>query len=562
MLKLRGGHETSSVLLITLGRRYFFHGREPQQPQWMDEYSGRSGYPNILDLSFTARKMREREIWNQQTQNVVTVEEKLIKLNMPRYYGYKVVNLGDRLPYNCLPATQYYTRTIFTETNFGADRNEQTAQEQKETQGQDKIHALIKALGNDIKDSLEYISDFFRRKYRTVNLEPMDYERRLSQMIVEQVNRLCINVLSADYPHLKEIEIDYNPRHEAFWSVGGIEPPKNVIKSKEGRNWQKEMAKEPVDRQFQYTAQPYLAVRHQHPLSTWEVNSDVGNTKTVPVYNLDPRSLGYTTSYRHGTNVPGYWPSNTTTFACISFQSRAHMKARPAYGEEDFAEVLHAQGILSSFSWLLAQANYFGFNTVSELTYPFNTQTVITNGRDWSFYEYQLNTLLMHSNHLMENPKVNYCRGTPEMQLYKEFDESGRCVGFNENVIQQLVRVYTNVPSAIRAPRELMPFLPNPMVQRIADYEDSEKRHFLENTFKHITSNRPRHLDIPELYLWEKIYKIDNKTRALEPKRRFFEVKVNPWKRTLDQRCQGYIPRALRTGGSKSKDKYRNTYYP
>lgn len=128
------------------------------------------------------------------------------------------------------------------------------------------------------------------------------------QNIVEQINRTLTLNLLPQHKHLGELEIDYNPRHEGFWCVGGIQPPKNVVKSKEGRKWQKEMAKDEVDRYMQYAARPFLAHRHHLQLAPWKTEAeytDLEQAKTVPRFPYDPRSLGFTTGYQHGVNLHG-----------------------------------------------------------------------------------------------------------------------------------------------------------------------------------------------------------------------------------------------------------------
>lgn len=122
---------------------------------------------------------------------------------------------------------------------------------------------------------------------------------------MEQINRIVVNSLSADYPHLNEVEIDVNPRHEAFWSVGEIEPPKNVVKSKEGLPWCKEEANEPIDRLFQYTGQPYLTLRHSKPLKPIITKDWFPDSENVPIFKYDPRTLGFIPKYCHLTNIPG-----------------------------------------------------------------------------------------------------------------------------------------------------------------------------------------------------------------------------------------------------------------
>lgn len=393
-------------------------------------------------------------------------------------------------------------------------------------------------------------------------------ERQLTQIIVEQVNRAALQVVSADFTHLHDVEIDYNPRHEAFWAVGGVDPPKSVVKSKKGRDWQKEDAEDSVDCLVQYTGEPYLALRHRQQLPTWKSAEESENltlAKQLPRYKYDARTLGYNTTYQHAVNVPGYWPSaNAPNFGLLSFQSRAHLLLRPeAYGAQDLQEALHALAIQSSYAWLLAQANYNGFNTYSELTYPLNTQTVITNGRDWSFYEYQLNTLLLHGINVDENPRVNFCRGTAALPLYGDISAAGKCIDFNEETLRHLIKLYCNVPSVQRTADELLPYVAGPTLRRVADYDDDEKREFLEHTFKHLSSKRARHLELPEIYMWEKLYKIDHKTRPMEARRRFFERDINPWRRTLDQHDKEYVPRQVRPGGKKNREgRYKKTYYP
>jgi hypothetical protein len=69
-----------------------------------------------------------------------------------------------------------------------------------------------------------------------------------------------------------------------------------------------------------------------------------------------------------------------------------------------------------------------GFSTFNDVTYPLVTQTVITNGKLWSFYVYQLNTTLLHGEHTSNNPRHNLCWGTPELKLFEAI-EDGKVIG-------------------------------------------------------------------------------------------------------------------------------------
>ncbi|XP_030565992.1 28S ribosomal protein S30, mitochondrial [Drosophila novamexicana] len=562
MLTLRRGEQLRARLNAAC-RRYLAIKAEPKAVTVAEsEYSAEPEYPAIRDLTFKGRKLQSAADWHEEIRQVPTVEEKMIKINMPRYYGYKVVDLNDtKVPFNALPLTQHYTRTMLEEL---PPKQAEPSEEKVD------LDATVKVARDDVIEALEFAHDCYKHQLSLLDTPPdaVTREQQLTQIIVEQINRSALQVLSAEYPHLNEVEIDYNPRHEAFWAVGGVDPPKNVVKSKKGRDWQKADAYDSVDRLVQYTGEPYLALRHRHQLPTWKTPEESENlalANQLPRYKYDARTLGYSTKYQHAINVPGYWPSvNAPNFGMLSFQSRAHLQLRPqACGERDQLDALHALAIQSSYAWLLAQANYNGFNTYNELTYPLNTQTVITNGREWSFYEYQLNTLLVHGPHVDSNARVNFCRGTAPQPLYAEISPAGNCVDFNDGTLRQLLSLYINAPSIQRTPVELMPYVRGPTLRRAADYENPEQREFLERTFKHLASKRPRHLELPEIYMWEKLYKIDNRTRAMEARRRFFERDINPWKRTLDQHDKEYVPRALRPGGRKNRDeRFKKTYYP
>lgn len=241
-------------------------------------------------------------------------------------------------------------------------------------------------------------------------------------------------------------------------------------------------------------------------------------------------------------------------------------------------EALDRQAILASFGWLIAQANLLGFTTYNDLTYPLSTQTIITNGQLWSFYAYQLNTIAILGDLVHTNPKRNVCWRTPELKLYEEIRD-GKIVGLNDDVLKTLIKFYGNVPE-VRVGVDMKPYLSkNKQVlalteaesiynynvnffQVSADYEDNEKRVWLENLYKFVSSNRPRHYQVPEIYSWEKIYKIDHKTRPMDKRRRFFELFEKPFNRTLDQAPANYVPRALRPDLPRHKGRYKNTYWP
>ncbi|XP_049871631.1 39S ribosomal protein S30, mitochondrial [Pectinophora gossypiella] len=516
-----------------------------------DEYTETPEYPPILDLSLQARKLRERQAVHQKIQKINTVEEKQIGLNMPRYYGFKCVMFtDDRVPYNAMPMVQCYTRTHFKPTEKLPDIYNETEQ---------LADQAVKEIKSQIEDAIALELEAFDYKYMTDIPEEAQRENAIAKRIVKQINRIVSNNLADKVSHVLSAQVDYDPRHEAFWFVGGTDVPRNVYQWRKKYPFLKDRIDEPVDRPVQYKGSPIIAVRSHLPLKPILPYSEAENPEfKVPKFTYQPEMVGYKIEHRHGTNIPGFWPGDHDEFGLLSVQGRGYMLVRnKSFGAQDELEALHCQAMKSSFGWLCAQANYQGFTTYNDLTYPLATQTVITNGQEWSFYAYQLNTITMHNEQMDENPKHNICFGTKPQQLY-ETVENGKVKGLNENVLKTLVQFYLNTPE--EREHDMKPYL-GKEEQVVADIEDDKKRCWLEDRYKHIMANRPRHLLPPETFLWEKIYKIQHNTRFFEKKRQPWEYGINPYKRRLDEHLPPYIPKVVRPY-PRSKKKFETTYYP
>lgn len=104
---------------------------------------------------------------------------------------------------------------------------------------------------------LFYFSSFFicifRHEFENDNKWSAKEKNKLKTLsICKDINRILLNVLSPKIQHLNESEVDIEPRHEAFWFVGGIDPIKLVQKIRRGQKMSEEEIMAPVDRNFQY----------------------------------------------------------------------------------------------------------------------------------------------------------------------------------------------------------------------------------------------------------------------------------------------------------------------
>lgn len=105
-------------------------------------------YLPIEDLSSKSKWKKRKQAWHDEIKSLETVEEKLFKINIPRYYGWKSVILNEHVvPYNSLSYAQYITRThIVKDSGLPAYYNNVISTEQLDT--------MVQAIKSDIEDNI------------------------------------------------------------------------------------------------------------------------------------------------------------------------------------------------------------------------------------------------------------------------------------------------------------------------------------------------------------------------------------------------------------------------
>lgn len=92
----------------------------------------------------------------------------------------------------------------------------------------------------------------------------------------------------------------------------------------------------------------------------------------------------------------------------------------------------------------LASAGFWNFEDV---TRPFVSQAVISDGHFFSFFCYQLNTVALSVEADAGNPRNNLLWGTKSLRLYEDVRD-GEVVGLNDDVIKLLVQFLLNQPES------------------------------------------------------------------------------------------------------------------
>lgn len=110
-------------------------------------------YPVIEDISIEAKRINKKQEWRDKIKRIPTIEEKIIELNIPRYYGYKCLMLENNdFPYNSMPFIQYVTKTEF----------EQLPENIKDDKEAKKIDEFLRLIKSDIQDALEFEIDAYK----------------------------------------------------------------------------------------------------------------------------------------------------------------------------------------------------------------------------------------------------------------------------------------------------------------------------------------------------------------------------------------------------------------
>ncbi|NXN96503.1 RT30 protein, partial [Rhinopomastus cyanomelas] len=241
--------------------------------------------------------------------------------------------------------------------------------------------------------------------------------------------------LSSRNPLLTVSCLDLNPKVNFYWHHG-----EEVIDRghRTGRV-------DPV--RFQIDDKPHLQIRVPKQLpQVVPLESDLGD---VPVIDHKPSKLPlfkkqYENKIFIGSKVADPCCYGHTQFHLIpdKLKRENFIKSRI---EDQIEVVYRANGIASLFAWTGAQAMYQGFWSQADVTHPFVSQAVVTDGKYFAFFCYQLNTLALTVNTIQNSPRKNICWGTESKPLY-DVVEDGNVKGFNDEILLQLVHFLLNGP--------------------------------------------------------------------------------------------------------------------
>ncbi|NXK66392.1 RT30 protein, partial [Sylvietta virens] len=445
--------------LLRPGRRWFSE-TVPGAPS----LPGSPLYPPVV-ASITAKskaaKSRRLERFNQRVHAAATVEEKLRlygKLQRPKYMVYP-----QTFALNADRWYRSFTKTVlvpgmppraaaakFPVAAAGAILESGRAPELGAEAPGDAVAPGAMKTPEPAAEAAPYVDigklrslacdallqeSFYQNKKRPFLYRDQDHTP--GPFLTQLVSTLAAS-LSGRNPLLAASSLDLGPEVNYYWHHG---EEVVVHGHRKGRI-------DPV--RFQIDDNPHLQIRVPKQLpEVVPLESDLGD---VPVIDHKPSKLPLFKKQYENKVFIGSKVADPCCYGHTQFHLLPDKLKRERFIKqrlEDQIEVVYrSNGIASLFAWTAAQAMYQGFWSEADVTRPFVSQAVVTDGKYFAFFCYQLNTLALTAETIKNNPRKNICWGTDSKPLY-DVVEDGNVKGFNDEVLLHLVHFLLNRPKEL-----------------------------------------------------------------------------------------------------------------
>ncbi|XP_020499648.2 39S ribosomal protein S30, mitochondrial [Labrus bergylta] len=399
-----------------------------------------TAYPaNVASLTAKSKSARRRQV-EEQVKKITasTVQEKLSLLT--RIQHKKFVIHPQTFARNADKWYQHFTKTAFVPGL--PDRFTLTPEETggEDSSGSAAGQTSVPGIGDDVFADIRTLVTrvILQEHWHLKKRRPFLYRKQ--EQLVGPVLRSLASGLTYSLvkynPLLLLCSLDIDPKVHFYWRRGERIIPKGHRKGR----------LEPT--RFQIDDQPNSQIRITQQLPQF-VPLEASYTAEVPEITLAPNVMPlfrrqYDNNIFTGSKLPDPACYGHTQFHLVP--DRYHRDRMARQKQSDQVEVfLRANGLASLFAWTGAQAMYQGFWNNEDVTRPFVSQAVITDGQFFSFFCYQLNTLALSVEADANNPRKNLLWGTESLRLYESVQD-GEVVGLNDGVIKLLIQFLMNQP--------------------------------------------------------------------------------------------------------------------
>ncbi len=212
-------------------------------------------------------------------------------------------------------------------------------------------------------------------------------------------------------PHLRESSLTFDPRVECYWR-------------NDGHN-------------FLCVAHPLYILHTARPLELFS-SPDLAPGEAPPPFKYKPRHLRlFQRSFDQIVPFGGCKRYSPFSFAHTVFAEDQGNRGR---------DQLLAHGLLQLFAQTAGQTVQNGFPVGQDVRYPLAAQGVVTNGREFTFVCFQLNTLDFSG----EGGRANVLWAGPTIPLYEQVKPGGGVEGFSHECARLLLQFLSHEPTRER----------------------------------------------------------------------------------------------------------------
>ncbi|CAJ0594743.1 unnamed protein product [Cylicocyclus nassatus] len=303
-------------------------------------------------------------------------------------------------------------------------------------------------------------------------------DERVSAILAALIDEAIFSV-AHNVPRLGDYRVAYDVQSECFWVRSGfmfLYDVKEIGSNEITRKIRKNSKFIGDDRrklgELAFVSRDQLAVqlRSREPLAS--LHSLESEEACQPVFPSEvdindvlysPKVMNLWPDEDPLWQCPGYFAESeeTHSYGRIGAKSLSLLDDRCEYwapiGEvpaeektELWQECAKAQAVASLFTTLCAQAHTHGFTQYTDVTRPFTSQMMLSNGVDFVFAVGQLNTLAMNIEcDGFENPRTNICHVESPIRLYDGYSEGkfyhispeGEKEGLNSKVLLRILQM-------------------------------------------------------------------------------------------------------------------------
>ncbi|KAM5260401.1 large ribosomal subunit protein mL65 [Hipposideros larvatus] len=378
--------------------------------------------PIVASLTAKSKAARQRRVerWQETVHAAESVEEKMRIFTKMQFLKYVVYPQTFAL--NADRWYQGFTKTVFLSGLPPPPAEPEPAP------------ALdLEALRAAACDCLLQEHFYLRRKRRA----PIYQDREaVASPFLDQLVAALVGLLSAHNPVLATAALDCKRPVHFYWLRGEEIIPRGHRKGR-------------VDAlRYQINDKPHNQIRISKQLPEF-VPLDYSVPIEIPVMNCKPDKLPLFKRQYENTIFTGSKTADPYCYGHTQFHLLPDKLKRERLLKQNCADqievVFRANAIASLFAWTGAQAMYQGFWSEADVTRPFASQGVITDGKYFSFFCYQLNTLALTAQADQNNSRKNICWGTQSKPLYETIEDND-VKGFNDDVLLQIVHFLLNRP--------------------------------------------------------------------------------------------------------------------